>query len=741
MAMNDPVNQLKKYADLANLKGSSSTNPTLDKLKEPYLPFFKEAVKSEQQPTTPWTPSSQAPSYAKTTTQWNPSSEAPSYAGTSSMKVPTPVPVPKPLNIPKRTPTKVKLVNGQMVDGYIQDGATYLNDGSRIPAGASVTINGKTYTMPSPKPDAKNMSKAFSDVVSNNNSEIVLAPVGDSTVTPTEQPKAEIKPWTQAYNSEIATKSPTTTQSLTPGIPSATVPKVVTASSPVVSSSYTPGYQTAESAAISPLITRSDVQTYGEGKGIPVEKTADGKPFMNMDNLGNRLALGAGPLTADAANELANTVVPQTSQNQENQTQDNTLLGQVTSTIDKQLKEKQDVLDKQLAEGRIDRDTYTKNQELAFKQTLDEIKNKAFLSEQSLLQSFANRGLLNSGMLLDAMMRSNASINQTMSTAQQKQFNTLANYEQKFKDLQTRIEQKKSDLAAGRTADIEKLYSSLLKEQKELAQTGQKYNTEQAKIYGNMIDSIAEAGYNVTSLVGLQSEALYTGDYKNLIDALNAVSSGKLKLPLTVKAEKESALTQAKTDKIYSDTSGIIYYKGKPLVDDKKQYIRTANDKIAIAKLEQNAQKIAQDAANTSNRLMNSLTTAKIKSETSILLQNLKDISNDKKLQSIALEKGMSGTTELIKSLYTRANSLDRVLTAPFNKDDVAANEAKTRAANEISQIEVSIKSLRDSINSAKVEQSRVLSGKEVQQDNIDFTKQLGSNFLGSAADQRFGGR
>lgn len=312
-----------------------------------------------------------------------------------------------------------------------------------------------------------------------------------------------------------------------------------------------------------------------------------------------------------------------------------------TQQVDAQIASKNAELDKQIAQAQNNRDYQTAQNLQAFKSAVNQMRDTGFLQSQQAQQQMANRGLLGSGMATDAQVRLQMSMNQNMRDLAQKQ--QIAS-DKLAKDFQTRLDainEKKTKLQQGRTADIEKAGNAILKEIDAMDKIGldlRKLQVEENKNLMNnartVLDRLAKQGYNTAPL---EAVAL-TGNVNALAQAME--NSGEPQLSLLGKDMKATIeATNAKTisykrdaervamqtkgelsdiDKQRSETMGYVFVNGKMLKDSKGNPIPTAETIQNNAKLSLDQKKVAIDKqrADTARAKANSKTSSEVKAMT-----------------------------------------------------------------------------------------------------------------------------
>lgn len=320
---------------------------------------------------------------------------------------------------------------------------------------------------------------------------------------------------------------------------------------------------------------------------------------------------------------------------------DEAAFAKATQQVDAQIASQNAELDKQIAQAQNNRDYQTAQNLQAFKSAVNQMRDTGFLQSQQAQQQMANRGLLGSGMATDAQVRLQMSMNQNMRDLAQKQ---QVSSDKLAKDFQTRLDtinEKKTKLQRGRTADIEKAGNAILKEIDAMDKIGldlRKLQVEENKNLMNnartVLDRLAKQGYNTAPL---EAVAL-TGNVNALAQAME--NSGEPQLSLlgkdmkaTIEATNAKAISYKRDaeriamqtkgelsdiDKQRSETMGYVFVNGKMLKDSKGNPIPTAETIQNNAKLSLDQKRIAIDKqrADTARAKTNSKTSSEVKAMT-----------------------------------------------------------------------------------------------------------------------------
>jgi hypothetical protein len=308
-----------------------------------------------------------------------------------------------------------------------------------------------------------------------------------------------------------------------------------------------------------------------------------------------------------------------------------------------------------------------KEQRQLFKEAMNNLKDNSFVEQLKAGQTFANRGLLNSGMFTDALVRLGMSANQKISDIVAKQITNLAGQEQKYQSTMQSIKDKQQRIVDGREADIEKAFKAIQKDTQTAVKTSQDAFIEQAKILYNTVKTLSSEGMNTQELNALFADGLQRGSFAGMIQYM-----GTQQMPLSTKG----ALDVARADKVYADQTGAVYVGGKPLLDPKGQAVQTMDARIAAQKIQLQQNKIAQDSANIRAKIGSNLSSAKLK----VALEELKlekkiGLEYDKLTQKAA-EKNMQSVLDMIKQG-------DRDYIANMNVAVSLAQDEKAKVAKE----------------------------------------------------------
>ena len=235
-------------------------------------------------------------------------------------------------------------------------------------------------------------------------------------------------------------------------------------------------------------------------------------------------------------------------------------------------------LDLQIKQAVENRDFSAAQQLQAYKDAIRDVQNRAFLSGQGITQGMANRGLLNSGMYADALLRANmGSQEQIRQLAQTRQFN-IDKATLDFNQLQEKINKQRNDILSGRATDIEKATKQLQADQATadkakadiLKQQMDQQNTEWNSFQTALLDAAKANNQDTRQLIPY----LATRDKQKVLDFLQA--SGNM--PLTIagqQAIQDLNYRGTQNDKALQDMYGFEYSNGVRVKDKKGNYIRT----------------------------------------------------------------------------------------------------------------------------------------------------------------------
>lgn len=477
--------------------------------------------------------------------------------------------------------------DGSQVDGYVLNGQTFYKDGTRIATGDRVTINGKTYEMGADGKGIDLQKKATDDFLANPNAET----------------------W-DAFN-----KSGIGLENLTPE-----QRKIVEDYRNLTKTNVEENLK--EQKRIEDKIM--------DMKAQELDTTAQERYLSLIRGAYDKLVSGAGvqgqPLTPEQAaiqdRELKSAyerAVAEVDRQNAGQTAD--------------LKTQAELATKAFE---LSKD----QQKTVFKEALQNLKDNSFIEQMKTGQAFANRGLLNSGMFTDALVRLGMSANQKIADVASKQLGNLAQQEAKYQATIKTIQDKQQRIVDGREADIEKAFKAIQKDQQTAVKTSQDAFIEQAKILYNTVKTLSSEGMDTQKLNALYADGLQRGDFSGMIQYMGTQDMG---------LSTKGALDVAKTSKVYADQTGTIWINGKQLKDSKGNPVQSFDAVLAAQKVATDRARITQDAKNIQSKLSSAQSIATMKTALEQLKLEKNMTFKYDSLQKNAIEKNMGNVLELIK--------------------------------------------------------------------------------------------
>jgi len=346
-------------------------------------------------------------------------------------------------------------------------------------------------------------------------------------------------------------------------------------------------------------------------------------------------------------------------------------------------------LDLQIKQAEQLRDFNTSEQLRAFQNALNEMNTQNFLNQQAQSQQFANRGLLQSGLLSDAMTRLGIGAQQQLRGLEEGRQANIAKASLDYQQTLDRINQTKADLESGRAKNVDQLTKQLIQDQ----QSADKYQADilkaqyeqrqgdakQAFDYVKLIGD--QTGYDVSGLLGYVAN----GDVQGIIQALKDTKNPALSLAgrqiQQELAQKEATSTaqiladQARAAQTWSEINGYISDPtGKAILKNGKvqpTYQAQEDARQAAAK---------KAAAATSSSTTSTTSTSKAQQKTMTLPQQLKfindtvdpllsqimtpdQLNNFQKTGRVKIEKEQEANfNAIMKSLYDRGDFDETIL-------------------------------------------------------------------------------
>lgn len=315
----------------------------------------------------------------------------------------------------------------------------------------------------------------------------------------------------------------------------------------------------------------SEPSVEGTGSGIEKQKVDDGIPSEGT------------PTTEDAFRVLAQ------------------------KQIDEQIKQKNADLDLQIKQATENRDFSAAEQLKAYKNAIRDVQNQAFLSGQGITQGMANRGLLNSGMYSDALLRAGMGSQQQIRQLAQKQQSSIDKAMLGYNQTLEKINKAKADLASGSVKDVQALTKQLIADQ----QSADKYKADILKAQADKNSADAKQVFDYVQLLakennydisGLLPYAI-NGDVEGMTNWLQRTGNLKMsqagrEIEANIMAKKadigvsqsQKAENLAQAAGGWSDIFGIAMdANGRPVADKNGNVIPTQSAKEASAKLLQQA--------------------------------------------------------------------------------------------------------------------------------------------------------
>jgi hypothetical protein len=280
--------------------------------------------------------------------------------------------------------------------------------------------------------------------------------------------------------------------------------------------------------------------------------------------------------------------------------------------VDEQNAKKNADLDLQIKQATENRDFATAEQLKAYKTALNDIKNQSFLSGSRISQGMANRGLLNSGMYADALLRSDMGSQQQIRQLSQTRESNINKAVLGYNQTLEKINKAKSDIASGNTKDVETLTKQMVSDQ----QTADKYKADILKAQADKTSADAKQTFEYISMLAKENNYDISGlmpyAINNDIEGMTKwlQNTGNLKMSQAGKeiqavidakkaevgvSQSATAENLAQAAKGWSDIFGIATDpNGNPIKDKKGNVIPTQTVKEASAKLQLEAEKSKQ---------------------------------------------------------------------------------------------------------------------------------------------------
>ena len=333
--------------------------------------------------------------------------------------------------------------------------------------------------------------------------------------------------------------------------------------------------------------------------------------------------------------------------------------------IDEQVARKNADLDLQIKQATENRDFSTAEQLKAYKNAIRDVQNQAFLSGQGITQGMANRGLLNSGMYADALLRSGMGTQQQIGKLAQKQQSSIDKASLAYNQSLEKVNKAKADLAAGKVKDVESLTKQLISDQ----QAADKYKADILKAQADQNSAVSKQTFDYISMLAKENNYDISGllpyainnDIEGMTRWLQNTSNLKMsqagrEIQANIDAKKaeigvsqsQKAENLAQASKGWSDIFGIATdANGRPVKDKNGNVIPTQDAREAAAKLQIDAQQ-SQRSANTASQA-NALGWAKLQ-ETINYHQAQVDKADKQAKQKLDMDKEAS-TRDYFKAL------------------------------------------------------------------------------------------
>lgn len=180
--------------------------------------------------------------------------------------------------------------------------------------------------------------------------------------------------------------------------------------------------------------------------------------------------------------------------------EDTSFMQQARKMIEDRDKASMASLDTQAKSALESRDFSTKQQEQAFKESIRNIKNENFLLGQKMMQSMAGRGMLNSGIFADAMVRNDMSAQQKLNDLSVKQQNYIDKFKTTYDTAMKKINDAKNKITSAQPADIKKAYNDLVKAQTDVQKMANDKQKDDFNMALDAYKTMANLGYNSPEL-------------------------------------------------------------------------------------------------------------------------------------------------------------------------------------------------------------------------------------------------
>lgn len=180
--------------------------------------------------------------------------------------------------------------------------------------------------------------------------------------------------------------------------------------------------------------------------------------------------------------------------------EDTSFMQQARKMIEDRDKASMASLDTQAKSALESRDFATKQQEQAFKESVRNIKNENFLLGQKMMQSMAGRGMLNSGIFADAMVRNDMSAQQKLNDLSVKQQNYIDKFKTTYDTAMQKINDAKNKITSAQPADIKKAYNDLVKAQTDVQKMANDKQKDDFNMALDAYKTMANLGYNSPEL-------------------------------------------------------------------------------------------------------------------------------------------------------------------------------------------------------------------------------------------------
>ena len=308
----------------------------------------------------------------------------------------------------------------------------------------------------------------------------------------------------------------------------------------------------------------------------------------------------------------APTTTPSTESKPEGEPQpslQDTYTGLATAQVDKQIADANAQLDNQIAVAESNRDFGLKSQLENYKQAINAMRDKAFVQEQSIGQAMANRGLLNSGMYADALVRSGISMNQNLRDLVAKQDIAAQKLNSTFQTASDKIDKAREKLQTNRQTDITKLTDSIKKESEagakdalkaslDMLQTLAKDNNLDISRYAPYMFVAASNPANASKVLADLANAMYNDPNPTLsVAGQKLVEQSNLIKKQQQEVDAKTAKLVAEKDTEYAKMTGIQYRNGVPVKGKDGKAVFTFDAQTAAQKALQKAQDSAETKA------------------------------------------------------------------------------------------------------------------------------------------------